>query len=245
MRIAVVSDIHDNIAAFEAVLADLGHVAPDLVVHGGDLAGTGSRPPDVIDRVRALGWPGVYGNTDEALWRPERLTEVLAAPQFDRLREMVLNELIPMTLDAIGPDRLAWLRALPIRWSSGDLTVVHAGPDDAWRSPGANASDEELEGVYGGLGTPIVVYGHIHVSFVRRLPSLIVANSGCVSMSYDGDPRASYAVVDNGEVAIRRVEYDVEKEIARLKATPYPEADWMAEILRRASYVPMPDRQRV
>jgi len=245
MRIAVVSDIHDNVSAFEAVLADLGRVGADLVVHGGDLAGTGSRPPEVIDRVRALGWPGVYGNADEMLWKTERLAEVLAAPQFDRMREMLLTQVIPASLDALGPDRLAWLRALPIRWASGDVTVVHAGPDDAWRSPGANASDEELARVYGGLGTPVVVYGHIHVSYVRRTASLIVANSGSVSMSYDGDPRAAYAVIDDGEVTIRRVEYDVEEEIARLKATPYPEADWMAEIFRQARYVPMPDPQRV
>ena len=245
MRIAVVSDVHDNVAAFEAVVADLRQVGADLVVHGGDLVGTGSRPPDVIDRIRALGWPGVYGNADEMLWRPERLAEVLAAPQFERMRDMLLTQVIPASLDAIGRDRLAWLRALPIRWSSGDVTVVHAGPDDAWRSPAANASDEELAHVYGGLGTRVVVYGHIHVSFVRRLPSLTIANSGSVSMSYDGDPRAAYAVIDDGQVTIRRVEYDVEKEIARLKATPYPEADWMAEIFRQARYVPMPDRQRV
>src|SRR5689334_5248214 len=123
MRIAVVSDIHDNVAAFDAVVADLRGVGADLVVHGGELVGTGSRPPEVIDRVRALGWPGVYGNADEMLWRPERLAEVLAAPQFDRMRDMLLTQVIPASLDALGRDRLAWLRALPIRWSSDDLTV--------------------------------------------------------------------------------------------------------------------------
>ena len=80
----------------------------------------------------------------------------------------------------------------------------------------------------------------MHASYVRRLPSFIVANSGSVSVSYDGDPRAAYAVIDNGDVAIRRVEYDVEEEISRLKAARYPEADWIAEMLRKAGYVPMP-----
>jgi predicted phosphodiesterase len=70
MRIAVLSDIHGNLTALEAVI-DLGRVAPDLAVHGGDLC-SGSRSADVIDRVRAIGWPGVYGNTDEALWARER-----------------------------------------------------------------------------------------------------------------------------------------------------------------------------
>ena len=133
MRIAVVSDIHGNLTALDAVLADLRQVAADLVVHGGDLVGSGSRPAEVIDRIRDLRWPGVYGNTDEMLWRPERLTEMLGAPQFDRMREVLITQIIPATLDAIGNDRLAWLRALAIRWSAHDLTVVHAGPDDCGR----------------------------------------------------------------------------------------------------------------
>jgi predicted phosphodiesterase len=78
MRVAIVSDIHGNRRAFEAVLADLREVAPDLVVHGGDLAYGGAHPADIIDQVRSLGWPGVRGNTDEMLWAPESLTEFAA-----------------------------------------------------------------------------------------------------------------------------------------------------------------------
>jgi len=245
MRIAVVSDIHGNLTALEAVLADLRQVGADLVVQGGDLVGSGSRPAEVIDRIRDLRWPGVFGNSDEMLWKPDRIADVLGAPQFDRLRDMLLTEIIPSTHETIGPNRLAWLRALPIRFSAGAVTVVHAGPDDAWRSPAPNALDEELERAYAALASRFVVYGHVHVSFVRRLPSFTVANSGSVSLSYDGDPRAAYAVIDNDEVAIRRVEYDVEEEISRLKAARYPEAAWIAEILRKARYVPMPVDQRV
>ena len=79
MRIAIVSDIHGNRRAFQAVLADLRPVAPDLVVHGGDLAAGGAHPADIIDQVRGLGWPGVRGNVDEMLWAPERLAEFAAA----------------------------------------------------------------------------------------------------------------------------------------------------------------------
>ena len=75
MRIAIVSDIHGNLTAFEAVLKDLRQTSPDLVFHGGDLAQAGSSPVEIIDRIRDLGWPGVVGNTDELLFRPESLTE--------------------------------------------------------------------------------------------------------------------------------------------------------------------------
>jgi predicted phosphodiesterase len=61
MRVAIVSDIHGNRRAFQAVLADLRQVAPDLVLHGGDLASGGTHPADIIDQVRSLSWPGVRG----------------------------------------------------------------------------------------------------------------------------------------------------------------------------------------
>ena len=145
----------------------------------------------------------------------------LSAPAYQRMRDIVFQH-IAVTVDSIGPERLAWLRALPVRWSANDLTVVHAGPDDVWRSPSAKASDEELETTYGTLGSPCVVYGHIHHPFVRRLPLLTVANSGSVSLSYDGDPRAAYALVDDGEVTIRRVEYRHRARGARPRRRPLP-----------------------
>jgi predicted phosphodiesterase len=78
MSVAIVSDVHGNLRAFQAVLADLRQVAPDLVVHGGDLAYGGTHPAEIIDQVRSLGWLGVRGNTDEMLWAPEGLTKFAA-----------------------------------------------------------------------------------------------------------------------------------------------------------------------
>ena len=78
MRIAVVSDIHGNLTAFEAVLADLRRTAPDLILHGGDLAQGGASPAAIVDYIRDLGWLGVLGNVDEALFRPESLEEFAA-----------------------------------------------------------------------------------------------------------------------------------------------------------------------
>ena len=75
MRIAMVSDIHGNLTAFEAVLADLRETSPDLILHGGDLAHGGASPAEIVDRIRELAWPGVLGNTDEMLFRPESLQE--------------------------------------------------------------------------------------------------------------------------------------------------------------------------
>ena len=99
------------------------------------------------------------------------------------------------------------------------------------------AKDEELESVYGPLRARIVVYGHIHRPFVRQLKSFTVANSGSVSLSYDGDPRASYVVIDNGNVSIRRVKYDIEKACVDLMNSGLPYAPWLVRVLRAGRYV--------
>jgi len=153
----------------------------------------GSRPAEVIDRIRAMNWPGVYGNTEEMLWMPQRVSEALQAPDLHRIRDAVLAYTIPATLAAIGSERLAWLKSLPRRWLGGELSVVHAAPDDVWAIVPANASDTELEHVFGPLESKQVVYGHIHQPFVRPMSHFTVVNSGAVGMSFVGDPRAAYA----------------------------------------------------
>jgi predicted phosphodiesterase len=83
-----------------------------------------------------------------------------------------------------------------------------------------------------------VVYGHIHRSYIRRLPGMTVANTGSVSQSYDGDRRASYLVIDGESITIRRVEYDVESEAKELLRSGLPHADWLARILLAGQYCP-------
>lgn len=263
MRVAIVSDIHGNRRAFEAVLADVRQVAPDLILQGGDLAYGGAHPADIIDQVRALGWPGVRGNTDEMLWAPERVAEFAArqpklAPLLGRLQEM-----IPPTRASIGEERLRWLEGLPCVYSHAGFSLaharkesgppqkagptrdaqegfslVHASPEDLWRAPMPNASDDELQSTYASLHAPIVVYGHIHRPFLRRLQGMTVANTGSVSQSYDGDRRASYLVMDGESITIRRVEYDVESEAKELLRSGLPHADWLARILLAGKYCP-------
>ena len=237
MRTAIISDVHGNRRAFEAVLADLRQVAPDVVVHGGDLAYGGAHPAEIIDQVRSLGWAGVRGNTDEMLWAPQSLAEFAAvAPKIAPLLARI-EEMIPPTVASIGEERLRWLEGLPCEYTGEGFCLVHASPGDLWRAPMPNAHDE-LQSTYASLGARIVVYGHIHRSYVRRLQGMTVANSGSVSQSYDGDTRASYLVIDGESIVIRRVEYDVENEAEDVLRSGLPHAEWLARILRAGQYVP-------
>jgi predicted phosphodiesterase len=168
MRAAIVSDIHGNRRAFQAILADVRQVAPDLIVHGGDLASGGAHPAEIIDQIRAFGWLGVRGNTDEMLCSPQSLSEFAATapPQLATILAMV-QEAIPPTVASIGEDRLRWLESLPARYSNEAFSLVHASPGDLWRAPMPNASDDELRSTYAALAAPLVVYGHIHVPYIR------------------------------------------------------------------------------
>ncbi len=239
MRVAIVSDIHGNLTALEAVLADLRRLSPDMVYHLGDLVTHGHRPGDVLELVRQAGWQGVVGNTDEMLWRPDRLPDLVArAPKLRVLLEALFHDLAPATRDCLRPGDLEWLQSLPPTLQSGDLFLLHASPGDLWRAPLPDATSQNLESVYESLGARTVVYGHIHRPYVRSTGKLTVANTGSVGLPYDGDPSASYLLVEDGHCHIRRVEYEVEREAASLLASGYPRAEWLAGMLRTARYAP-------
>jgi predicted phosphodiesterase len=237
MRIAVVSDIHGNLTALEAVLADIRQASPDMVFHGGDLADPGSSPIEVVDRVRDLGWQGVMGNTDEMLVRPSSLEDFASQSSAPPSLWSAIRRIASATRSALGEERLAWLRGLPLRVSRPGLAIVHASPEDCWRVAGQDATDRELESIYGSLGEPIVVFGHTHLPAVRSMtgqPELLI-NTGSVGLPYDGDPRASYLLLDGSEASIRRVEYSLDKELKALSFCGLPGAEWTARMLLAAA----------
>lgn len=242
MRIAIISDVHGNLTALDAVLADLRQQTPDVVYHGGDLAFGGCNPAEVIDCIAQAGWKGVLGNTDEMLWDSSaRPALEAAAPKLKSLFKVLFDSSGPATCRMIGEARLAWLRALPTELRHENLALIHASPGNLWRAPMDTAEDAELEHTYTQLNAGTVVYCHIHRPFIRKVGSITVCNTGSVGAPYDGDPRASYLLIDDGEPAIRRVAYDVEKEIGRLLASDYPHKEWIAEMRRKGSYMPPPE----
>jgi putative phosphoesterase len=236
MRIAIISDVHGNLTALEAVVADLKQQSPDTVIHLGDLAANGARPAEVVDKIAAAGWRGVYGNTDEMLWRPELLDELAARfPKRQELRKVLIGEIGPHIAQLLGAKRIGWLRSLPLTMAIGDVFFCHASPADPWVSPREESPDEEFESAFAGTG-PIAVFGHIHFPLVRRLANRTVVNTGALSLSYDQDWRASYVIIDGKNITHRRVEYDIDAEVNTLMQSRVPRKEWLASILRSGRY---------
>ena len=242
MRIAIISDVHGNLTALDAVLADLRRQKPDLIFHGGDIPYGGCNPSEVLDLIAQEGWKGVLGNTDEMLWNADARPALEAsAPKLKSLFRVLFELSGPATRRMIGESRLQWLQQLPTELHHEDLALLHASPGNLWRAPMDTAEDAELEAAYKPLNASIVVYGHIHRPFIRKIDGITVCNTGSVGAPYDGDPRSSYLLITDGKPAIHRVAYGVEKEVGRLLASEYPQKQWIAEMRRKGAYIQPPE----
>jgi putative phosphoesterase len=240
LPLAIISDIHGNLTAMEAVAADIERRGVEHVLQGGDLALAGCQPAEVIDRVRELGWAGIVGNTDELLWRPEeRAVQERNAPKLRGLLRVLFEDYAPATRELIGDERIEWLRRLPAEHREDDLVLLHASPGDLWRAPLPDAEDSVLLATYESCQAQMVVYGHIHRPYVRQVGALTVANSGSVGSPFDAEPRASYLLIDGSDVEVVRVEYDIEREISLLLSSGYPDADRLAETRRSGRFIPV------
>lgn len=238
MRIAIISDVDGNLTALEAVVADISQRGVDQVFHAGDLALMGPRPAEVVDRITELGWPGVVGNTDELLWRPElREVQLQRAPALAGHLQLLFDAYAADTRRRLGSERIAWLRQLPAELRVEDLTILHAAPSDLWRAPLPRASDEELLHTFQPLATKRAVYGHIHRPFCRHVGAMTIANSGSVGMSWDGDPRAAYLLVDDHTATVIRIPYDLDAERRALDASGHPDASRLSEMRSQARFL--------
>ena len=193
-RIAIVADIHGNLPALEAVLADLKQTAPDAVYVDGDIVNRGPQSKEVLDVIRGLGWPTVFGNHEEYIVKiragtiePEMRTEF-----WQPTRDVALTELSAEEVAYLGtlPHHLTIdLPDLPaIRLVHGSLRALNEGL-------GPWLNDRELREATDGAPEPIIVGAHTHRPFDRQLPDRWVLNSGAVGMPYNGDPGAQYLVM--------------------------------------------------
>jgi putative phosphoesterase len=233
-RVAAIYDLHGNLPALEAVLADLESLNPDLTVVGGDVV-AGPMPAEVLDRLAAFGENicFVRGNADR---------EVVAAYDYRRYA---------VAIDVADPGgRAAAYAASKIDRAYRDLLASFAerliveveGVGQVLFCHGSPRSDEEvvsvattegrLREILAGVDQDLVVCGHTHAQFDRRVGTKRVINAGSVGMPYQGKPvGAFWLLVGADGVSLRRSGYNLDRAVRRIRATGYPDAEDMAKIL--------------
>jgi predicted phosphodiesterase len=230
-RIAVLSDPHGDLVALDRVIADLESVEPvDEVLVGGDLAQGGAQPSQVVDEIRKRGWRSVRGNGDDLLVRiadgmsPQEAWAA-AEPAHGPLRESVASR-ARWSASQLGPDRIAYLRSLRASialgpYAFGSAVLVHATP---WSTEDVVLPDADIElarRMVREAGAGLVVYGHIHTPYQRRVDDALLVSAGAVSGSNDGDVRPAYTIVDLGAtivVEVRRVDWPAEERLEAYRA---------------------------
>lgn len=248
-RLAVLSDIHGNLPALEAVLADLeAEGAPDAIWVLGDLAAFCPWPIETLERLRAL--PDVEflrGNTDRYLITGQRPTLPIHSPEDWAQAPQTLKERdanFRWTTERLSYSDYEFLDGLPTRLEReipayGRMVAFHATPADDETNLLPDTPEEEIRPHLEDLDARLMLYGHTHRPTDRLVDGVRLVNDGSVGLPLDGDPRAAYAILDlegnRCNVTLRRVPYDVDSVIARLEELEHPGRTWATQMLRRAA----------
>jgi len=210
MRLGVISDIHGNLPALEAVENAMPPV--DRVVCAGDVVGYNPWPGECLDRLRNQEIATVQGNHDRAV----------AIDGGERFNAMAQAG-VAYAREQLSDDQLAWLGSLPTErfLAAGRVHMVHGHPDDPDRyTYPASFSPSMLAD-----GVELLIVGHTHIQAVEEFTEGVVLNPGSVGQPRDGDPQAAFAVVelsDGVSVEQHRVEYDINRVIEAVDEAGLP-----------------------
>ncbi len=254
MRIAIFSDVHGNLTALEAVLADIKQHSPDLTVFAGDLCTDGARPAACAQRLQAEEIALIRGNTDERISNHPILSLDLKGEAEPPMPEIKNND--DWTWTKLSSEERAWLgsfpafrRVAPTLHPYEDLLIVHANPKDTHQHIYPSEAQQQalfgtvrqpdndlaLQEMLGDVAIGVLAYGHLHVPSIRHWNRMTLVNISSVSLPLDGDQRAKYGLLtwDGGwDIVHQYVEYDVEKEIDLLKQLQPPNWQVLVERLR-------------
>jgi putative phosphoesterase len=231
MKIQIISDVHSNYEALLAVAEAEKHV--DQIWCLGDLVDYGPQPADVVQWVRHHVRLCVRGNHDFALAFQE---DCRCSQAF---REMSVASRA-MNRALLSPEQIAWLQLLPatkdVVLDHRRFRLAHGAPNgDPYRydlTP--SLADAALAEVVKEFTADVFLCGHTHLPMARKLGKRMFVNPGSVGQQHDGDPRASYAIWQDGAIKLHRVCYDVEATVRKLHASALPPAiaKQLAHVLR-------------
>lgn len=242
MKIAVLSDIHANLQALQAVWKDLEAQSPDQVYCLGDLVGYGAHPNEVIEFLREREVPTLLGNYDEGVgFDLDDCGCAYNHPELARLGDLSLEWSRAHT----KMKNKAYLRSLPLQFRleqhRPQLLLVHGSPRKLNEYLYEGRSKATFERIANLAGSEVLLFGHTHLPYTKRVAGTLFVNVGSVGRPKDGDSRATYVLLEvrrKPQVELRRVAYDVETAARAILESELP--DYYAEELRTAGMSPPP-----
>jgi diadenosine tetraphosphatase ApaH/serine/threonine PP2A family protein phosphatase len=223
MATGLLYDVHGNLPALDAVLADARSIPVTRWVLGGDYASFGAWPVEVVERMSAL---------DDAVWIRGNWDRWQLGERDDMPPGEDLQTALASVVERLGPELIDRLAALPETHRDGDVLFCHAAPHSDMDSflPESMESDDAL---LGGVDARRVVFGHTHLPVDRGHSGIHLFNPGSVGLPFDSDPRAHWGVLhDDGRAELRRVAYDLDEAINGLHER-YRGAPWIAGTIAR------------
>ena len=226
-RVAVITDVHANLPALEAVLEAIESTDVDTVYCGGDLVGYGPHPNEVCRLIEARGIPAIYGNYDYAIGRDLEDCGCAYRDQHDR---ELGERSVAWTLKHTDPRSKEFMRGLPfdLRFELGEKRVrlVHGSPRKVNEYLFADKPARTFERIAAGADCDVLVFGHTHQPWIREYGDVLFVNCGSVGKPKDGDPRASFALLQLDDCEVRatidRAEYDAEAVAREVTAAGLP-----------------------
>lgn len=237
MRLAIFSDVHSNLPALEAVLADIEAAGVHARYVLGDLVGYAPWPNEVLERLQAEGIPVVMGNYDDGTgFERDECGCAYTDPTEKALGDLSFGWTKARTNDT----NKAWLRTLApeIRFEAEGrrFLLVHGSPRRINEYLYEDKPDATFARIAAGADADVIVFGHTHRPYDKTVEGTRFINVGSAGKSKDGDPRGCWALIEtsaNGvEVEFRRVGYDVEAAARAIEASDLP--DEFATQLREA-----------
>lgn len=240
MRIAVLSDVHGNLHALQAVWRDLEAQAPDAVYCLGDLVGYGAFPNEVIQFIRRHNLPTVMGNYDEGVgFDLDDCGCAYSDPQDDARGKQSLR----WSREHTTAENKAFLQSLPrqlrIRTPAHELLLVHGSPRKINEYLYEDRPEATFRRVAGLVDAGILFFGHTHLPYQKQVDGIWFVNTGTVGKPKDGDPRAGYLIAElerEPSFSYRRVGYDVSSAVRAIRGTDLP-AEFAAMLERGADKV--------
>lgn len=233
-RIAILSDIHGNVPALEAVVSDIATQNCDEVLVGGDLVGRGPQGDRVVERVVGLGWRSIRGNHEDYLlgFRHGKVEDDWLVEEQWAASRWMAAELSHASVKAIEAQPFSLVAE-----SAPALRLVHGTPQSNRQGIGPWTSTERLDQHLGQVDEPFLVCAHTHRPLERRLADGWIVNTGSVGLPFNGDRRAQYLIVetenDDWSVEFRQVEYDLDDILTIYEQTGFRREGLItAELLR-------------